>query len=257
MRNDSGPETERTRNLGQERRATRESEEVAVGPLLARANLLRMRRQWDEAIAVCTEALRRAPESPTAHSLMGDIYEAQGKMDDAAQWFSMAVDLAPANAADRQKLERAVAAKRAVLASEPRLSGVVPGGSPQRTASAGSSRPGTDRTAVLPHAEVARRTAELTIDWFDRVFPPGRAEGIARMILALCAVLAVLLVGAAGFLYLSFSRDVEVTEAASRRERPEVTAAPAVAVMEVGAQTTPSAPGLGVDTAAAGGGGTV
>ena len=48
----------------QERERLRQEEELTVGPLLARAKLLRLRKQWDEATAVCTDALRKFPKSP-------------------------------------------------------------------------------------------------------------------------------------------------------------------------------------------------
>ncbi|GEM_PF-1315097 len=234
-----GPE--RTRELGKERLAAREAEEQAVRPLLARANLLRIRRQWDEAIAVCTEALRRAPESPSAHSLMGDIYEAQNKLDDAVQWFSMAVDLAPDNPVDREKLERAIAAKRRAGGSAPPL---LP------TPGAGAPPDSGERTATLPATDAARRTAERTLDWFDRVFPPGRAEGIARLILALCAVLAALLVGLAGFMYLTLQRGVEREGGAFAGDtRLPAARPPAPLRMEVGS-TGPASASLGAPPAA-------
>ena len=95
-------------------------DEASIGPLLARAHLLRMRRQWDEAVAACTEALRRVPESATACSLLGDIYEAQGKLDVAMHWFGMAVEFDPSNKADRARLDRIVGIQRRALLAEER-----------------------------------------------------------------------------------------------------------------------------------------
>ncbi len=74
--------------------------------LLAQANLLRVRGQWDEAAEKCMAALRLAPDSASANSLLGDIYENQGRYDDAALWYRMALDANPDSPADRLKLDR-------------------------------------------------------------------------------------------------------------------------------------------------------
>jgi len=77
-----------------------------VYALLAQANLLRMRGHWEEAAQACMAALRLAPDSSSANSLLGDIYENQGRYDDAAQWYRMALDANPDSPADIVKLER-------------------------------------------------------------------------------------------------------------------------------------------------------
>ena len=74
--------------------------------LLAQANLHRMRGQWEDAAGKCMAALRLAPDSASANSLLGDIYENQGRYDDAAQWYRMALDANPDSPADRLKLDR-------------------------------------------------------------------------------------------------------------------------------------------------------
>jgi hypothetical protein len=159
------------------------AQEAVIRPLLARGNLLRIRSQWEEAITVCTEALRLAPHSASAHSLLGDIYEAQGRLEDAAQWFEMAVDLAPDSPVDRAKLERVLEAQRIRLAAAP----PVP-------------------PPLAPAPAAPKAATEKTLEWFDRVFPPGRADSIARLIFAMCGGLALLLALSAGFLYLSAQR---------------------------------------------------
>ena len=83
--------------------------------LLAQANLLRMRARWDEAVEHCMAALRLSPENASAHSLLGDIYENQGRLDDAIQWYRMALDVNPDSPADRLKLDRLLEAKQRVL----------------------------------------------------------------------------------------------------------------------------------------------
>ena len=77
-----------------------------IGPLLARANLLRMRGQWSDAADVCAEVLRLAPQNANAHSLLGDIYQDQGRPEEARQWYHLALELHPGSEADRAKLAR-------------------------------------------------------------------------------------------------------------------------------------------------------
>jgi tetratricopeptide (TPR) repeat protein len=80
---------------------------ASVDALLARANLLRMRGQWTDAVELCTEALRGDAHSPAAHSLLGDIYENQGRLDKAIHWYQLALELDPESIADKAKLTRA------------------------------------------------------------------------------------------------------------------------------------------------------
>ncbi len=74
-------------------------------PLLAAANLLRIRRQWDDATAKCIEVLRKYPNNASAHSLLGDIYRDQGMLRDAIEWYKLALELDPTSRADRAKLD--------------------------------------------------------------------------------------------------------------------------------------------------------
>ena len=74
--------------------------------LLAQANLLRVRGHWNDAAEKCMAALRLAPDSASANSLLGDIYENQGRYDDAALWYRMALDANPDSPADHLKLNR-------------------------------------------------------------------------------------------------------------------------------------------------------
>ncbi|MCS6950065.1 MAG: tetratricopeptide repeat protein [Armatimonadota bacterium] len=83
-----------------------EEAERLVNPRLAQANLLRLRGQWDEAIRACAEVLRQFPSNVHAHALMGDIYRDQGNLEEAAQWYKLALDLAPDSVVDRQRLEQ-------------------------------------------------------------------------------------------------------------------------------------------------------
>ncbi len=156
-----------------------EDAEAAIGPLLARAHLLRLRGQWDEAVAAGEEALRKVRESPTACSLLGDIYEAQGKLEDALQWYGMAVEFDGSNKADRDKLERVVQMQRRALLQEEK-----------------------EREARAPQGAAKRPDpANRTLEWFDRLFPPGKGEGVARLILAAGGAIFLLLTFAAAFVY--------------------------------------------------------
>lgn len=76
-----------------------------IHALLAQANLHRMRHQWDESIDCCVAVLRLQPANQTAHVLLGDVYRDQNRLDDAIQWYGMAVDLRP-NPTDQAKLEQ-------------------------------------------------------------------------------------------------------------------------------------------------------
>ncbi len=87
--------------------ASRLSSMASIEALLARANLLRMRGQWGDAVELCTEALRADAQSAAAHSLLGDIYENQGRLDKALHWYQLALDLDPESVADQAKLARA------------------------------------------------------------------------------------------------------------------------------------------------------
>ncbi len=81
-------------------------EERLVNPRLAHANLLRMRGRWEEAMKACADVLRQFPSNVHAHALMGDIYRDQGNLEEAAQWYKLALDLAPDSTVDRRRLEQ-------------------------------------------------------------------------------------------------------------------------------------------------------
>jgi len=66
------------------------------------------------------DVLCAAPDNVAAHSLMGDVYFDQGRLDDAIQWYCMAIDLDPGNAADRLKLVRTIELRTQQIAHAPR-----------------------------------------------------------------------------------------------------------------------------------------
>jgi hypothetical protein len=78
-----------------------------IEALLSDANLHRVRKEWAESEARCLDIIRLDPNNVHAHSLLGDLYRDQGRIDHAAQWYELAVDLDPDNAADRAKLREA------------------------------------------------------------------------------------------------------------------------------------------------------
>lgn len=80
--------------------------EREVYSLLSTANLYRIRGLWQEAENKCVEVLRRYPNNPTAHSLLGDIYADQGRWEEAKEWYELAVELNPSSQVDKKKLER-------------------------------------------------------------------------------------------------------------------------------------------------------
>lgn len=98
-------------------------QDQSIETILAQANLLRMRGTWDAAREKCMDALCQDPHSVAAHSLLGDIHADQGKLDDAIQWYCIALDLQPDSLADRKKLMRAVEDRKNELAQTPRKVG--------------------------------------------------------------------------------------------------------------------------------------
>lgn len=81
--------------------------EEKTGPMLARANLFRMRGRWADAVDQCTEVLRLDPGNATAFSLLGDIHQDQGRLEEARHWYQLALEANPSSEADRAKLSRA------------------------------------------------------------------------------------------------------------------------------------------------------
>ncbi|HOM72877.1 MAG TPA: tetratricopeptide repeat protein [Armatimonadota bacterium] len=82
------------------------SVQARVDKLLSEANLHRVRSEFDAAIDKCTEALALYPSDAKIHSVLGDIYESAGNLDEAIKWYTMAVELQPGNTLDSAKLQR-------------------------------------------------------------------------------------------------------------------------------------------------------
>lgn len=75
-----------------------------IYPELARANLLRMRSDYGSAEALCLSILKRYPNNATVHTLLGDICAEQGDLEQAVQWYELALDLDPQSTTDRAKM---------------------------------------------------------------------------------------------------------------------------------------------------------
>ena len=80
--------------------------EDRVGDLLAIAFRRREQGDIDGAIRACAGALQVLPESTSAHSLMGMLFEAQGEREKAITEFERVLALNPGSIADREKLEQ-------------------------------------------------------------------------------------------------------------------------------------------------------
>src|SRR5262245_48764648 len=80
-------------------------EEEQVGALLERAYRLRKAGNVPGAIALCEEALRLRPDSTSAHSLLGQLYELEGERDLAVREYERVLQLNPGSIADRVKLD--------------------------------------------------------------------------------------------------------------------------------------------------------
>ncbi|MCE5323059.1 tetratricopeptide repeat protein [bacterium] len=79
---------------------------LEVGAYLTSANLHRIRKEWDEAVADATEALRIDQNNADIASLLGVIYQERGMLDDAVIWFQMALEMNPNSAYDRARLKQ-------------------------------------------------------------------------------------------------------------------------------------------------------
>lgn len=76
---------------------------------LAAANLLKLRGEWQAAIDKCMQVLALDEDDAAAHSLLGDIYRDQGRLDEAIHWYKLALDLKPDSPADKSKLDQIIA----------------------------------------------------------------------------------------------------------------------------------------------------
>ena len=82
---------------------TAEVDHKLVTQSLTNANLCRIRGQYSDAVENCVAALKLDAQNHTAHSLLGDIYRDQGRLEDSAQWYRMAIDIR-SNPVDQSRL---------------------------------------------------------------------------------------------------------------------------------------------------------
>lgn len=80
-------------------------EEDQVVALLERAYRLRTRGETASAIGLCDEVLKLRPDSTSAHSLLAQLYEAQGDRERAIRSYERVLQINPGSIADRVKLD--------------------------------------------------------------------------------------------------------------------------------------------------------
>lgn len=82
------------------------AERERLYPELGRANLLRLRGDYDGAVHQCLSVLKRMPDDIDAHVLVADIFAESGDLNQAAQWYDLALEIEPGNRGIKQKLEK-------------------------------------------------------------------------------------------------------------------------------------------------------
>lgn len=91
----------------------------AVASLLASANLHRIRQEWDEAVGDATEALKLEPKNADIASILADIYEQRGMLEDALIWCQMSLEMNAHSPAEVARQDRLMERVRGRSASEP------------------------------------------------------------------------------------------------------------------------------------------
>jgi len=81
-----------------------EGSDSAIYPELARVNLLRMRGDFPAALTHCRSILRKFPNNVTANQLLGDICVETDDLEQAKEWYELALDIAPDSAQIEMKL---------------------------------------------------------------------------------------------------------------------------------------------------------
>ena len=108
---------------------------IAIAVLAASAALFLGSRTWAEASAyqsmesLCRRALASNPDAWSAHNNLGDVFSAEGRLDDAAVEYRMALRIKPGNSSAHSnlgviltregRLDEAISEYRAALAIEP------------------------------------------------------------------------------------------------------------------------------------------
>ncbi len=86
-----------------------EGSDLEVYEELAKANLLRIRGEYEAAAGVCLSILKRFQNNSTAHTLLGDICAEANDLPQAVQWYELSLDLQP----DAESVKSKLAAVRA------------------------------------------------------------------------------------------------------------------------------------------------
>ncbi len=84
-----------------------EGSDSIVYPEIARANLARLRGEMEEAERICRTILKQYPNNVSAHILLGDLCFDANNLEEACQWYDLALGLAPENSMLAKKLARA------------------------------------------------------------------------------------------------------------------------------------------------------
>lgn len=77
---------------------------AALSPELGKAHLLRLRGDLSAAIDQCLTVLKKNPDHHEAHVMLGDLHAEAGSLDQAAEWYELALDLRPDAEGDKVKL---------------------------------------------------------------------------------------------------------------------------------------------------------
>lgn len=81
-----------------------ENDAITAQQTLGRANVLRLRGEYAEAIDICLTVLKIHPENVEAHVLLGDIYGDRNQVDHAMQWYELALEIDPNSGAAQDRL---------------------------------------------------------------------------------------------------------------------------------------------------------
>ena len=95
-----------------------------ISALLERAYQQRQKGSPNAAVALCRDALRLRPESTSAHSLLGQLFEAAGDYTGAVSEYERVLEINPGSVADRVKLEELRGKSSALPLRPDRTSGI-------------------------------------------------------------------------------------------------------------------------------------
>ncbi len=84
--------------------APAEGSDAAIYPDLARVNLLRMRGDFKAALQHGRAILHKFPNNVTANQLLGDLCLETGDLEQAKEWYELALDIAPKHPQIEKKL---------------------------------------------------------------------------------------------------------------------------------------------------------